>query len=151
MKMTWCGWKIKNNCHVMLNQFHGNYHYKTLSCWKITSVFRDVKWCFNASWGLKGLNKDENISQIEFYNWLSSPVNILLVSVAYYLALLFIIYIKEGYGAMVRAWRYVSVAACRAVSNSAWCRIFREISCFSRPAPIAHSHRLGLVTWGYQV
>ena len=34
-----------------------------------------------------------------------------------------------GHGAMVRAWRFVDVAACRAVSNPAWCRIFREISC----------------------
>ena len=32
---------------------------------------------------------------------------------------------------MVRAWRSADVAACRAVSNPAWCRIFREISCFS--------------------
>ena len=29
---------------------------KPLSCSKIKSVFRDVKWCFNASRGLKGLN-----------------------------------------------------------------------------------------------
>ena len=28
---------------------------KTLNCKKIKYVFRDVKWCFNASWGLKGL------------------------------------------------------------------------------------------------
>ena len=27
------------------------------SCWKIRYVFRDVKWCFDASWGLKGLNR----------------------------------------------------------------------------------------------
>ena len=32
---------------------------------------------------------------------------------------------------MVRAWRSADVAACRAVSNPAWCRIFRKISCFS--------------------
>ena len=32
---------------------------------------------------------------------------------------------------MVRAWRSADVAACRAVSNPAWYRIFREISCFS--------------------
>ena len=38
---------------------------------------------------------------------------------------------REGHGAMVRAWRSADVAACRAVSNPAWCRIFREISCFS--------------------
>ena len=40
---------------VLVNQFHGNFHSKTLRYWTIMSVFRDVKWCFNASWGLKGL------------------------------------------------------------------------------------------------
>ena len=39
--------------------------------------------------------------------------------------------LRDGHGAMVRAWRSADVAACRAVSNPAWCRIFREISCFS--------------------
>ena len=38
---------------------------------------------------------------------------------------------REGHGAMVRAWRSADVAACRAVLNPAWCRIFREIPCFS--------------------
>ena len=55
MKMIWSGWKIKENCHVLVNQFHGNFHSKTVSCRKMKSVFMDVKWCFNASWGLKGL------------------------------------------------------------------------------------------------
>ena len=32
---------------------------------------------------------------------------------------------REGRGAMVRAWRSVDVAVFRAVSNPAWCRIFR--------------------------
>ena len=32
---------------------------------------------------------------------------------------------------MVRAWRSADAAACRAVSNPAWYRIFREISCLS--------------------
>ena len=32
---------------------------------------------------------------------------------------------------MVIAWRFANVAACRMVSNPAWCRIFREISCVS--------------------
>ena len=35
--------------------------------------------------------------------------------------------VREGHGAMVRAWRSADVAACRAVLNPAWCRIFREI------------------------
>ena len=52
--MIWCGLKIKENCHILVNQFHGNIHSKTLGYRKIKSVFRDVKWCFNASWGLKG-------------------------------------------------------------------------------------------------
>ena len=56
MRMIWVGWKIKENYHVLVNQFHWNFHSKTPSCIKIKSVFRDVKWCFNASWGLKGLN-----------------------------------------------------------------------------------------------
>ena len=38
-------------------------------------------------------------------------------------------YAREGHGAKVRAWRSADV--CREVSNPAWCRIFREISCFS--------------------
>ena len=38
---------------------------------------------------------------------------------------------RRGTCVMVRAWRSTDVAACRAVSNPARCRIFREISCFS--------------------
>ena len=53
--MIWCGWKRKENCHVLVNQFHGNFPPKTPSCREINCVFRDVKWCFNASCGLKGL------------------------------------------------------------------------------------------------
>ena len=52
--MTCCGLKIKENYHVLVNQFHGNFRSKTLSCKKIRFVFREVKWCFDASWGLKG-------------------------------------------------------------------------------------------------
>ena len=47
------------------------------------------------------------------------------------LVMTFIPLFREGHGAMVRAWRPADVAACRAVSNSTWGRIFREISCFS--------------------
>ena len=32
---------------------------------------------------------------------------------------------------MIRAWSFANVAAYRAASSPAWCRIFREISCFS--------------------
>ena len=49
--------KIKENCHVLVNQFHGIFRSKTPSCREIQSVFRDVKWCSNASWGLKGLKR----------------------------------------------------------------------------------------------
>ena len=38
-----CGLKIKENCHVLVNQFYGNFISKTLGCRKIKSVFRDVK------------------------------------------------------------------------------------------------------------
>ena len=39
---------------------------------------------------------------------------------------------REGHGAMLRARSFfVNCTACRAVSNSAWSRIFRETSCFS--------------------
>ena len=57
MKMIWSGWEIKENSDVLVNQFHWNSHSKTLGCMQIKSVFRDVKWCFNASWGLKGLKR----------------------------------------------------------------------------------------------
>ena len=51
---------------VLVNQFHGNFRSKTLSFRKIKYVFSDVKWCFNASWGLKGLTirRSVNISII---------------------------------------------------------------------------------------
>ena len=55
--MTWNKGKIKQNCHVLVNQFHGKFYSKALSCGKIKYVHRNLKWCFNASWGLKGLNK----------------------------------------------------------------------------------------------
>ena len=39
---------------------------------------------------------------------------------------------------MLRAWRFADVAAFRAVSNPAWCRIFREIAWFSQAALAQH-------------
>ena len=33
--------------------------------------------------------------------------------------------------ATARVRSFANITACRAVSNPAWCRIFREISCFS--------------------
>ena len=55
MKMIWCGLKITEDCYVLVNQFHGNSRSKTLGCRKNRTVSRDIKWCFNASWILKGL------------------------------------------------------------------------------------------------
>ena len=55
MKMIWCGFKIKENWHVLVNQFHENFRSKSLCFRKIKYVFMNVKWCFNESWGLKGL------------------------------------------------------------------------------------------------
>ena len=55
MKMTWSEWQMKENCYVLVKEFHENFHSKTLSYRKIKSVFSVVKWCFNASWGLKVL------------------------------------------------------------------------------------------------
>ena len=37
----------------LVNQLQGNFHHKTPSCRKIKSIYSDVKWCLNASWGLK--------------------------------------------------------------------------------------------------
>ena len=61
MKMIWCGLKIEENCYVLINQFRENFRSETLDCRKTKSVFRDVKWCLNASWGLKGLNTKQYI------------------------------------------------------------------------------------------
>ena len=56
MKMIWKGWKINENCHVLVNQFPGNFLSKTHNCRQIKSVLRDIKWCCNASWGIKDLS-----------------------------------------------------------------------------------------------
>ena len=48
----------------MAKQFHGNFRSKTPVCWKIRYVFRDVKWCFNGSWGPKGLTNTGSTSRI---------------------------------------------------------------------------------------
>ena len=65
MKMIWRGLKIKEICDVLVNQFHGNFRSKAVGCRKIKSVFRDVKWCFNASWGPKGLTA--KLSNLNFH------------------------------------------------------------------------------------
>ena len=49
--------KIKENCNVLVNQFRGNLHSEALDCREAKCFLREVKWCFNASWGLKGLNE----------------------------------------------------------------------------------------------
>ena len=40
--------KITENCHVLVNQFHGNCRSNTLGSRKIKAVLGDVKSCFNA-------------------------------------------------------------------------------------------------------
>ena len=70
MKMIWCGLKIKENYHVLVNQFHGNYHSK------------NVKWCFNASWGLKGLRVNKYMYTVYQYlqeKWFDILVNIFCI------------------------------------------------------------------------
>ena len=52
--MTWSWWKMKNIL-LILKQFLENLRSKTTSFQEIKSFFRDAKWCFNASWGFKGL------------------------------------------------------------------------------------------------
>ena len=51
-----CFFEIKENCHVLVNQFHGNFRSKTLGCRKVKSVFRDVNDALMHHEGLKGLN-----------------------------------------------------------------------------------------------
>ena len=63
--MIWSGWKIKENNHVLVNQFYGNFHSKTPSGRKIKCFFRDVKWCFDASWGPKGLGVFKSVVRTE--------------------------------------------------------------------------------------
>ena len=53
MKMTWSGWKMEGNCYVLVKQFHENLFLKPLKCREIKSVFRDLKWCFDASRALR--------------------------------------------------------------------------------------------------
>ena len=36
MKMTYSGWKIKENCHVLVNQFQGNFNIKPLVVGKLS-------------------------------------------------------------------------------------------------------------------
>ena len=54
-----CSLKIKVYQHVLINQLHGNFCFKTLDRRKIKFVFGDVKSCTNALWGRKGLNPQD--------------------------------------------------------------------------------------------
>ena len=50
--MTWRGWQIKENCHIFVKVL-----WIFSFCFsKMKSVLRYVKCCFDAPWGLKGLN-----------------------------------------------------------------------------------------------
>ena len=83
MPMTWCEWKSKENCHVLVNQFHRNFRSETLGCRKTKSVFRDVKWCFIASWGLKELSL--------FHLWYCLTINPLTAGAAYFRVFIFLL------------------------------------------------------------
>ena len=48
-EMIWSEWKIKENYHVLVNQFYGKFYSKIFGC-------RKLSLCFNASWGLNGLS-----------------------------------------------------------------------------------------------
>ena len=52
--MIRCGLKIKEHYYVLVNQFHGNFHSKTLGYKKIRSVFKDIKYALMHHEGLKG-------------------------------------------------------------------------------------------------
>ena len=52
--MTWCGLKINEKCHVLVNQFHGNISSKTLSYRGINCVFEDVNDALMHRKGSKG-------------------------------------------------------------------------------------------------
>ena len=110
MKMIWCGWKIKENCHVLVNQFHRDLHYETPGCTKIKCVFRDVKWCFNASWGLKGLKhlyiSQENKGLYQF----EIIINVSISSVGFFWMLIWIFHSwVRGSTLDVGFWRLMSI------------------------------------------
>ena len=58
----------------MVKEFHGNFRSKTLGYREIKTVFRDVKWCLNASWGLKGLNNSNSEMSLFYINKYLSPL-----------------------------------------------------------------------------
>ena len=45
----------EKNILLFLKQFRENFRSKTTRFREIKSFFRDAKWCFDASWGFKGL------------------------------------------------------------------------------------------------
>ena len=55
--------EIEENFHVLVSQFHWNFRFKTFGCRKIKCVFRDVNWCFNASWGFKDITSIMKIQE----------------------------------------------------------------------------------------
>ena len=58
-------WK---NILLFLKQFHDNFLSKTPRFQETKSFFRDARWCFNASWGYKGLlcKKEGNLDKAVF-------------------------------------------------------------------------------------
>ena len=59
-----------------------------------------------------------------------SHISLLIITLQLNSIMIRYLFKREGHGAVVRARRFVNVATCSAVSNLAWCGIFREISCF---------------------
>ena len=112
MKMIWSGLKIKENCYVSVNQFHGNFRSKTPSCSLVVvrdgKFFRDGKWCFNASWGLKGLNKEAKTA-IEALSTLTvkNPPNVFMFPFNYIKMNCYLIYFKNSQVLYIKlyAWK----------------------------------------------
>ena len=99
------GWKWKT-IFLLLKQSHEYVHSKTLSFKGIKSVYRDAKWCFDASWLLNPLTaklfnmnfhplevvyrwRDPQLQVSENYfdltKWRSTLFKIMLVDVTFYL------------------------------------------------------------------
>ena len=107
-------WRWFENYHVLVKPFHGNFRSKTLACRKIKSVFRDVKWCFNASWGLKGLSVNHN-NNVKMFSTCASRLLYALAQVLAHLCTCALLYtckdarIQQGYKkcispGLLKAW-----------------------------------------------
>ena len=71
----WSGLKIKENCHVLLNQFHGNFCSKTFGCRKIKSVFRHVKSQLNSDIYLPHGSTCVYVTVVPYNTWMSQTIS----------------------------------------------------------------------------